>query len=66
MIFWLASLPPWQCAFLVVGLTTAGSMILTVLVRRIVGFERLVSNNEVAGFKFAVLGVVYAVLLDSP
>jgi hypothetical protein len=63
VILWLASLPPWECAFLVVGLTTAASMILTVLVRRIVGFERLVSNNEVAGFKFAVLGVVYAVLL---
>jgi hypothetical protein len=29
----------------------------------IVGFERLVSNNEVAGFKFAALGVGRAVLL---
>jgi hypothetical protein len=63
VVLWLASLPVWQCALLVVGLTTAGSMILTILVRRIVGFERLVSNNEVAGFKFAVVGVVYAVLL---
>jgi hypothetical protein len=63
VILWLASMSTWQCALLVVGLTTAASMVLTVLVRRIVGFERLVSNNEVAGFKFAVLGVVYAVLL---
>jgi hypothetical protein len=38
-------------------------MILTACVRRSVGFERLVSHNEVAGFKFAVVGVVYAVLL---
>ena len=63
MILWLTSLPLWQCAVLVIGLTTVGTMLLTVLIRRIVGFERLLSNNEVAGFKFAVLGVVYAVLL---
>ena len=63
VILWLTSLPLWQCAVLVIGLTTVGTMLLTVLIRRIVGFERLVSNNEVAGFKFAVLGVVYAVLL---
>ncbi len=45
------------------GLTTAASMILTVLLRNIVGFERLASNNEVAGFKFAALRVGRAVLL---
>lgn len=32
-------------------------------VRRRVGLERLVLNNEVAGFKYATLGVIYAVLL---
>jgi hypothetical protein len=35
----------------------------TVFVRRRVGFERLAANNEVAGFKFATIGVLYAVLL---
>ena len=35
----------------------------TVIVRRLVGLEALVGNNEVAGFKFATLGVIYAVLL---
>jgi hypothetical protein len=63
VVLWLASLPIWMCAALVVGVTTLAAMVVTGLVRRIVGFERLVSNNEVAGFKFAVLGVVYAVLL---
>ncbi len=31
--------------------------------RRYVTLERLTANNEVAGFKFAVIGVLYAVLL---
>jgi Protein of unknown function (DUF4239) len=34
-----------------------------VLVRRIYGVERLIINNEIAGFKFAVVGVFYGLLL---
>ena len=34
-----------------------------VVVRRFVSLERLRGNNEVAGFKFATVGVLYAVLL---
>jgi hypothetical protein len=34
-----------------------------VVVRRYVTLENLAKNNEVAGFKFAVVGVLYAVLL---
>ncbi len=33
------------------------------LVRRYVALDRLTANNEIAGFKYAVLGVLYAVLL---
>jgi hypothetical protein len=33
------------------------------LVRRYVTLEKLTTNNEVAGFKFAVVGVLYAVLV---
>jgi hypothetical protein len=33
------------------------------LVRRFVALERLTTNNEIAGFKFATVGVLYAVLL---
>jgi Protein of unknown function (DUF4239) len=63
MTLWLSNLPLWLCAFLVVGVTTTLTMVLTVLVRHLVGYDKLATNNEVAGFKFAVLGVVYAVLL---
>lgn len=35
----------------------------TISIRRWIGLERLSSNNEVAGFKFATIGVLYAVLL---
>src|SRR5262245_19304803 len=38
-------------------------MVGTVLIRRYAGLERLKANNEVAGFKFATIGVLYAVLL---
>ena len=31
--------------------------------RRRIGLERLANNNEIAGFKFATVGVIYAVLL---
>ena len=34
-----------------------------VLMRSRIGLERLASNNEIAGFKFATIGVIYAVLL---
>ncbi len=33
------------------------------MIHRWVGVERLVQNNEIAGFKFATVGVIYAVLL---
>ena len=33
------------------------------LARRRFGLERLMTNNEIAGFKFATVGVIYAVLL---
>lgn len=59
----LASLPPWLSALLVVVLPTAIAMTGPLLVRRRYGLERLTTNNEIAGFKFATVGVIYAVLL---
>jgi hypothetical protein len=38
-------------------------MVGPVIVRRRVNLDKLTTNNEVAGFKFAVIGVLYAVLL---
>ena len=55
--------PLWFSGPLLVGLTTLLAMAGPFLVRRRVRLDRLVANNEVAGFKFAVVGVLYAVLL---
>ena len=38
-------------------------MVGPVIIRRRIGLDRLRTNNEIAGFKFATVGVIYAVLL---
>jgi hypothetical protein len=63
MITFLNGLPLWLSGILIVGLPTLLAMLGPILVRRYVTLERLAKNNEVAGFKFAVVGVLYAVLL---
>jgi Protein of unknown function (DUF4239) len=63
MIFFLTSAPLWLSGLLVVGVGTVLSMLGPVIVRRYVTLERLTANNEIAGLKYAVLGVLYAVLL---
>ena len=62
MVFWLTSRPGWVLVlflFIFTGLSMAGPF----LVRRRIRLAHLRGNNEVAGFKFAVIGVLYAVLL---
>ena len=63
MIYFLTRQPLWLSGMLLVGLTTALAMIGPRLVRRYVTLEKLTTNNEVAGFKFAAVGVLCAVLL---
>lgn len=63
MIFFLTSHSLWLSATLVVGLTTILAAFGPSVVRRCVGLERLITNNEIAGFKFATIGVLYAVLI---
>jgi hypothetical protein len=53
----------WLSAFLLLVPTTILAMLGPVVVRRFVKIERLRINNEVAGFKFATVGVLYAVML---
>jgi hypothetical protein len=53
----------WESALIVVGSVTALAMIGPIVVRQVVPLDRLRLNNEVAGFKFATVGVIYAVLL---
>jgi hypothetical protein len=63
MMLFLTKLPLWQSGLLLVGLTTALAMMGPSVIRRHVSLSRLSSNNEVAGFKFAVVGVLYAVAI---
>src|SRR5437764_10889336 len=63
MFFFLTSQPLWLSGAIIVGGGTLLAMLGPLLVRRRVGLERLTSNNEIAGFKFATVGVIYAVLL---
>jgi hypothetical protein len=53
----------WFSAFLLLVPTTLLAMAGPAIVRRYVKVDRLRVNNEVAGFKFATVGVLYAVLL---
>ena len=63
MTLYLSDMPLWLSIFLVVVLPTLVAMAGPFLVRKWFGLEKLVVNNEVAGFKFAVVGVIYAVVL---
>jgi hypothetical protein len=53
----------WLSGLLLVGLPTPLAMVGPALVRRLRSLDRLSTNNEVAGFKPATVGVIYAVLL---
>jgi hypothetical protein len=59
----LSGLPLWKTVLLLLGVSTALTALAPFLVRRAVGFERLVLNNEIAGFQYSTLGTSYAVLL---
>jgi Protein of unknown function (DUF4239) len=61
--YFLSSLPLWLLIAVIVVIPTALAMVAQVLIRRWVGVDKLVNNNEIAGFKFATVGVIYAVLL---
>ena len=55
--------PIWGVAIVVTTIAEVYSVGLMLLARYTYGVSRLSLNNEVAGFKFAVVGVFYAVLL---
>jgi hypothetical protein len=59
----LSGLPLWVMAMLLVVLPTFIAAAILILIRNWIGLARLTTNNEVAGFKFSVVGVIYAVLL---
>ncbi len=59
----LSTLPLWLSALILLVPTTLVAMAGPVIARHYVELSRLRTNNEVAGFKFATVGVLYAVLL---
>ncbi len=63
MSHFLSGLPLWALVLAVVVIPTSLAMVVQLFIRRTVGVDRLSLNNEVAGFIFAIIGVVYAVLL---
>lgn len=63
MMYFLTREPLWISGGIIVGLGVVLSMLGPVLVRRYIKLDRLTANNEIAGFKFATIGVLYAVLL---
>lgn len=63
MSLFLSSLPLWLATVLVVVIPTMIAMAGPIYVRRKIGQERLTTNNKIAGFKFATVGVIYAVLI---
>jgi hypothetical protein len=60
---YLSNLPLWMLMALIVVFPTLLAMGAQILIRRKFGLEKLAKNNEIAGFKFATVGVIYAVLL---
>lgn len=63
MSLFLSSLPYWVTIIFLIVLPTMAAMYGPVLIRRRIAFNRLAANNEIAGFYFGVVGVIYAVLL---
>jgi Protein of unknown function (DUF4239) len=59
----LTTWPLWLSGTLLIGAAALLGMAAPVIVRRRVTSDRLRINNEVAGFTFATVGVLYAVLL---
>lgn len=63
MLFFLTSHSLWLSTALIVALPTVLAALGPSTVRRYVMLDKLITNNEIAGFKFATVGVLYAVLI---
>lgn len=59
----MGHLSGWIAAPLLIGVVASVSVWLSLLVRRRHALKKLIENNEIAGFKFGVVGVLYAVIL---
>lgn len=59
----LASMPSWVVGTLIIGLSVLLAVALTHVVRRHIPHAVLKENTEFVGFTYAVLGVIYGVIL---
>src|SRR3954454_8241510 len=63
LLMFLSKMPLWLSGIILVGMTMLVAMSGPALIRRRIHLDRLRVNNEVAGLKFATVGVLYAELL---
>jgi Protein of unknown function (DUF4239) len=63
VLLFLSGLPISVAGIVLVVVPTFAAMCGPIVMRRFFNHARLASNNEIAGFKFATVGVIYAVLL---
>ncbi len=63
LLYLMRDTPLWLIGFIVTVIVVGYAVGLMLLTRFQFGADRLKENNEVAGFKYAVVGVLYAVLL---
>ena len=63
MSLFLSGLPLWAAIILIVVLPTVAAIAGLIFSRRWLNLEHLSTNNEIAGFKFATVGVIYSVLV---
>jgi hypothetical protein len=62
-MMWFFDLPVWVVEIVCLSVAAAIGIGLHLLVQRLVPFSRLVKHNDVAGFLFSMIGVIYAVVL---
>lgn len=60
---WLLTLPQWLSAVLVILTMVVVGLVAAVVADRVAGPEVLERHNDVAGFVFATLGVIYGVMM---
>ena len=60
---WFFDLPVWLAEIVCLSVAASIGIGLHLLVQRLVPFSRLVKHNDVAGFLFSMVGVIYAVVL---
>ena len=59
----MTAMAPIEAAVVIIAIPTALVVGATILTRRLVGYENLATNNELAGVKFGVVALTYIMIL---